>query len=81
MMQADLLISLQKMRDELIETNTMLKEEIATIKAEISRLKSKIIKQNNLNGCEICQGDLRWPDGKVHAKVCFTCFKNLQNRS
>ena len=27
--------------------------------------------------CLVCRGDLKWPDGKVHAKVCLPCFSRL----
>jgi hypothetical protein len=31
--------------------------------------------------CAMCGGDLRWPDGLIHAKVCLFCFSQLTQAS
>ena len=31
--------------------------------------------------CPKCNGDLRWPDGIVHAKLCQKCFMELMDNA
>lgn len=31
--------------------------------------------------CPVCGGDIRWPDGLVHAKICHICFLKLSQSS
>jgi len=68
----DNVLALLKERDELLAVNAALKNMVASL---------RIKQQPHGETCAMCGGDLKWPDGQVHAQVCLSCFGKLAQAS